>query len=328
MNPKVSILVPVYGAEKYIERCAHSLFEQTYPDIEYIFVDDCSPDSSIDVLMQVLEGYPQRKNHVHIIRHDKNRGLAAARNTAVDVCQTEFLMHVDSDDWIEKSTIEKLLKKQAEADADIVCFDIKVAFQNYIDYYKNTDYADGKDLTIKMLLGKSPHQVWGHLIRRNLYVDNEIKVLEGINQSEDFQVMPRIAYYAKKVATLREVLYNYDRTREDSYTNNFTIKSELQIRETYKILSDFFENKSEEYNEALNVSEVNSLVGRMKNLSQIAEAEGLYDSLSNRLSIIGKKYWKGIKSYNRPILYIRNKTFVKYYSQFIAWCGKFIKNKI
>ena len=78
----ISILVPIYNVEKYLERCARSLFEQTY------------------------------REHIRIISHEKNRGLAAARNTCVDNCQTDFLMHVDSDDYLEKKAVELLVKKQ------------------------------------------------------------------------------------------------------------------------------------------------------------------------------------------------------------------------
>ena len=120
--PKVSVIIPVYGVEKYIERCARSLFEQTLDDIEYLFIDDCTPDKSIEILKSVMDGYPDRKEHVRIIRHDKNRGLGAARNTAVENCQTEFIMHVDSDDSIEKNTVEIIMGKQAEGDYDIVRF--------------------------------------------------------------------------------------------------------------------------------------------------------------------------------------------------------------
>ena len=132
MNPMVSILVPVYGVEQYIERCARSLFEQTYPDIEYIFVDDCSPDKSIEVLKKTIDDYPQRKPNVRIVRHECNRGLAAARNTAVENCRTEFLMHVDSDDWIEMDCVERCVIKQQEENSDIVLFDFLMHHPKYI----------------------------------------------------------------------------------------------------------------------------------------------------------------------------------------------------
>ena len=111
---KVSILVPVYGVEKYIERCARSLFEQTYDNIEYIFVDDCTKDRSIVILQKVLEGYPNRKNQVKILHHEKNRGLSAARNTALDASTGDYLMHVDSDDYLRKDAVlllQRIIKK-------------------------------------------------------------------------------------------------------------------------------------------------------------------------------------------------------------------------
>ena len=116
----VSILVPVYKVEKYIEQCARSLFEQTYDNLEYIFLDDCSPDNSIEILKRVMEDYPERKAQVRIIRHERNRGLAAARNTALDAANGPFVTHVDSDDYLGRDAIRLLVKKQEETGADIV----------------------------------------------------------------------------------------------------------------------------------------------------------------------------------------------------------------
>ena len=90
---KVSVLVPVYGVEKYIEECARSLFEQTYGNIEYVFVDDCSKDGSIAILERVAEEYPQRKSQTRIIRHDHNRGLGGARLTALQKATGEYVTH-------------------------------------------------------------------------------------------------------------------------------------------------------------------------------------------------------------------------------------------
>ena len=79
--PKLSVVIPVYGVEKYIERCARSLFEQTLDDIEYIFVNDCTKDGSIDILNAVINDYPARKEQVRIVHHEKNKGLPFARQS-------------------------------------------------------------------------------------------------------------------------------------------------------------------------------------------------------------------------------------------------------
>ena len=108
---KVSILVPIYGVEQFIERCARSLFEQTYQNLEYVFVNDCTPDKSIEILTRIIEYYPKRFNSIRIISHEKNRGIAASRNTAYDNATGEFVTIVDSDDWLELNAIE-LLKRR------------------------------------------------------------------------------------------------------------------------------------------------------------------------------------------------------------------------
>lgn len=109
-NPLVSILVPIYGVEKYIKRCAISLFEQTYKNIEFVFVNDCTRDSSISVLKDVVTEYPYLANKVKIINHIHNKGLAAARNTAIKESSGDFVFHVDADDWLEKTAIESCVK--------------------------------------------------------------------------------------------------------------------------------------------------------------------------------------------------------------------------
>ncbi len=311
---KVSILVPIYGVEKYIERCARSLFEQSYQNLEYVFVDDCSQDQSITILNKIIENYPNRKSQIRIIHHERNRGLAAARNTGVKNATGNFILHVDSDDRVDVALVQKLVAKQSVNNADIICFDIKVDFRDHAEYYKNRDYLNGKDLSLKMLFGSAPHQLCGHLIRRSLYIDNNIQAKEGVNQSEDLQVMPRLAYYAKNINTLHESLYYYDRTTDNSYSNNYTVNSYNQILETYKILHDFFADKEYEFADALQINEINSLVKGIKHFSKCVENDSYFKKLVLLASKFDKKYKKKVVLYNRPILLISNRRFVSFYS--------------
>lgn len=99
---KVSVLVPVYGVEKYIERCAVSLFEQTHRDMEYVFVNDCTPDRSISILRSVIERYPDRARQVRIIDNEVNRGVGATRAVAIAAATGECIMHADSDDYMPR----------------------------------------------------------------------------------------------------------------------------------------------------------------------------------------------------------------------------------
>ena len=120
-QPKVSVIIPVYGVEKYIEQCARSLFEQTMQEgIEFIFIDDCSPDRSIGILKEVLKEYPHREPQVKIIRHSENQGSGGTRRTGVENATGEYVIHCDSDDWVEPDMYETLYRKAAKEDADIV----------------------------------------------------------------------------------------------------------------------------------------------------------------------------------------------------------------
>lgn len=105
MEYKVSVIIPVYKVEKFVERCVRSLMEQTMDGIEYIFVDDASPDDSILILHKVLVDYPERSERVKILVHSENKGLPAARNTGLAVAKGEYVFHCDSDDFVEKDLL-------------------------------------------------------------------------------------------------------------------------------------------------------------------------------------------------------------------------------
>lgn len=110
--PKISVIIPVYKAEPYIERCVRSLFSQTLDDLEYIFIDDCTPDNSISVLKAVLDEYPNRRDQVKIVNHQHNQGVSQSRQDGFDATTGEYVIHCDPDDWIEPEMYELLYDKQ------------------------------------------------------------------------------------------------------------------------------------------------------------------------------------------------------------------------
>jgi len=310
---RISICVPIYGTEKYITRCAKSLFEQTYADIEYIFINDCTKDNSIRILKEIIDTYPFRKQNVRIINHQVNKGLAAARNTGVLESSGDFILWVDSDDYIDRSLVEKLVKLQKKDHSDIICYDLEVIFSNRVEYYYNSDYINGKDLCLKMLQEIAPHHLCGHLISRDLYIENSIIAKEGINQAEDYQVMPRLAYYAKCISTLHEALYFYDRTNEDSFSNNFNVNKSIQISLAEEVLYDFFKDKEDVFKDQLEFSMTKSIVYRIKWLSLCgSEVNDHYNDLVMRLNEISSNVKRQLRLDLQLIAYINNKSFVRY----------------
>ena len=243
---KISILVPVYGVEKYISQCAKTLFEQTYNDIEYIFVDDCSPDNSIAVLQQVLANYPRRQHQVNIIRHEHNRGLGAARKTAFDFATGDFVMNVDSDDYLSLDAVEKLVNKQKETGADIISSSYMSHFEDGTTVPHQEPHLN-KDGCLKLMLIQNtllPH-IWARLIRRNLYVEHEISSVEGINMAEDLALTPRLIHAAESISYIEDITYYYrDDSSASTFANHLSSKHVLSLLKANQELWVYF-NKND-----------------------------------------------------------------------------------
>lgn len=268
---KVSVVVPVYNVEKYIAACAQSLFEQTYKDVEYIFVNDCSTDNSAEILKEVASRYTLP--HLHIINHDHNRGLGAARLTAMEHAHGEFVMFADSDDLVPLNAIEVLLKRQEETGANMI--------DGATDYLADGSFLDkqlpykGRHYTEKLIIGNTvPHHVWGRLIRRSLFTEHDIHFTEGVNQAEDYSVMPRIAYYAKRAWT-DELVYHYRIDRDGTFTDGISPKHVMSYLRANGIVASFFRNKEKQYQYPLQVTLINASYLALKagaNFDQVRNA--------------------------------------------------------
>ena len=145
LHIKVSILMPIYKVEQYLEKTLDSIFTQTYPNLDYVFVNDCSPDNSIAVLSNVIAECPLVIGRVKIVRHSFNRGLAAARNTAVENATGDYLIWVDSDDFIEKTLVEQCVHVAETKKCDIVLYNICALYNNYQEILNHTKYSNTKE---------------------------------------------------------------------------------------------------------------------------------------------------------------------------------------
>lgn len=265
MGNKVSILVPIYGVEKYIEQCAVSLMEQTYENIEYIFVNDCTKDNSINILREVLERYPQRKCQVQIITHERNRGLAAARNTALDASTGDYLWHVDSDDWIAQDAVEKLVNKALKVKADIIIFD-------YYNVRRNgtsrslINYKDRESYISDVLLHSIAGSVWNKFFNAVFYRNSGVRSIEGLNHGEDYAIIPRLLHKAQRISILDDALYYYNLTNQSSYTRNISVDSIMNVHHAYKINVDYFitAKDKDKYSSILDILPYRSMLALIK----------------------------------------------------------------
>lgn len=239
-NPLISVLVPIYNVENFIVECATSLFEQTYDNIEYVFVDDCSPDASVRLLRKLVKKYPSREPFVRIARHEENRGLSIARNTAIKLSRGEYVLPVDSDDYIDISTVEKCVEAIGSTKADVVVFGYKYIFSDKIQIVQNIIPDSVKEYVRKIIQRECIVCLCGGLYKRNLHVDFDIWGVEGLEMGEDYVTKPRLVYNAKKIVSINEPFYNYRQTNLESCTNVFKEKNIRDLTLAISVLNRFF----------------------------------------------------------------------------------------
>jgi len=314
-NPyKVSIGIPIYGVEKYIERCARSLFEQTYENIEYVFVNDCTRDCSVDILKKVIREYPNRVSQVKILNHAENQGLGAARNTAVDNASGVFLMWVDSDDYVDLKCVEKLVAKQVEADADIVSCDAYYDYGSYKTVCSVKIPDDARKACLDIVACRAEHEVWGRLYRTVLYTGNKIKVKQGCDMGEDRQVVPRLFFYAKKIAVLHEPLYYYYKGNVSAYTSTFSEKKASQWLESIELLEDFFKDKSPEFQHAQQVGAAVMTAQLMAGCARRGSAK-TYRLIREKMNEINCSAIKEVSPSYRVFFILRGRLLLKIYAK-------------
>ena len=216
----VSVIIPVYKVEAYIERCVRSLMEQTFPDIEFIFVDDGSPDGSMDIVRRVCSEYSR---DVRILVHPENRGLPAARNTGLEACTGEWILNVDSDDWLEPAMVERLYGAAVNAGADMAYCDYYLDFGSSARRLGNPRFTDGETMVREGYFGgTAKYNVWNKLVRAKLL--DGVSFPEGHAMGEDMTMIP-ITARAACVAYVPEALYHYFKLNPGAYSNAFSPKN-------------------------------------------------------------------------------------------------------
>lgn len=226
-TPKVSVIVPIYGVERYIERCARSLFSQTFKSVEIIFVNDCTKDGSMEVLSSVRNEFPEA--NVKVINHEHNMGLPQARRSGVGQATGEFILHVDSDDWIEPDMIERLYQRAKETGSDMVCCDWKEEYEDHDKLFSH-DEAPRDIYYEKILALETDAYVWNRMTKREIYDGLEFPTC---NMFEDFVITSQLMAKCRAIGFVHSPLYHYRRS------NSSSIRSSSDTRE---ILSQEIQN--------------------------------------------------------------------------------------
>jgi len=232
----ISIIVPIYGVEAYIEQCARSLLSQSWKDIEYVFVNDGTPDRSMEVLAAVLNDYPSRKEQV-IIVNKQNAGLPQARKSGIEKATGDYIMHVDSDDWIAPCAVEKLARTAIDTDADVIHYYVKkVKANGSYHISKDKDYRDPLLYQDRMLRFHSHGFMCNKLMKRSLY-SQEI-FYPRYNMHEDMVLSGQLLAGAKSLVLIKEPLYMYRRDNPDSASR---VKTSVRRGQSARNFLDLYE---------------------------------------------------------------------------------------
>ena len=239
MRPKVSVIVPIYNSEKYLEKCIKSIVEQSLKEIEIILINDGSTDNSHAICEKYKEKYPEKIMYIN----NKNIGCSATRNLGLKKANAEYIAFVDSDDYIEKDMYERMYSKMKNKDLDLVITGVK---------YKKVNGNLIKRKLPKVSLKKFEKLeeknlimlVVNKLFKKEIIEKRKINFLEECHYQEDLLFSFQYTIYAKKIETIREEYYNYILHGSNSVYN---IEKRLDAFETYRNLYEYLNKKDMRY---------------------------------------------------------------------------------
>lgn len=310
---KISVIIPVYNSEKYIERCLKSLINQTFKDIEIICVDDCGTDNS----MQIVERYAKKDSRIKIIRNSKNLKLGKTREAGFFSAKGEYVTFVDSDDECDLFFLEKLYKKAIETNADVVKANVKIIAPdgNVTILPANEEIKRNQKNNIPLIL-IGQDAPWSFLLKRSFILENKIM---PDNFDGDCCIGGRIMYHAQNLITLDDAYYYYYYAQTSSFSgekninslnirlsmftnkinmlNSFNVDTETYVLYVKKHISDVYRNiiyifHNYETNYILNTIETFYSMLDLLKLSQETIEKEIYSCFNNRYLL------KGIRSRN------------------------------
>lgn len=240
IKPLISIIIPVFNAEETLLVCLQSLKSQSYPFLELLFVNDCSEDNSASLIVEFAKKWQNDKNiKVKVLHHKQNKGVAAARNTALDQATGEYIYYVDADDRIETDTIAMAVQMALEKDVDIVGFNWFLTFSQNEKKMNQPRFSTSWEAITMMLSGKMRWNLWLFLTKRSLYEDNNIRFIPGNNMGEDLMVSIKLFVCAQSVAYMDKACYHYRQSNSQSLTKTYSDQHIYEVTANVKEVEVF-----------------------------------------------------------------------------------------
>ncbi len=290
INDLVSVIVPVYNVEKYIEKCLNSIINQTYKNIEVIIVNDGSEDSSIEICKKI-----QIEDKRIKILNQKNAGLSAARNTGIKNASGKYICFIDSDDYVHEDYIKLLLENLIENNTDIsICDFLYVDEQErfWNRKKKNNKIYSNIEAIRDLLVGTQDTEVmaWNKLYKLSLFRQNNIYFPEGKLHEDNFTTY-KLYYYAKSISLIDNKLYYYLQ-RNNSIMGRKFDKKRLDILQAVKEMRTFLKEKNINLTEELDCYEGMIQITILNNMIRDKYNNEEREQLINSILINKAKYKK------------------------------------
>ncbi len=234
-QPLVSIVVPIYNTECYIKYCLESLLNQTYDNIEYIFINDGSTDESLKILHNTIKPYGSR--NIIVINSAINEGSSCARVKGIKSASGEYITFCDSDDWIERNAIELLLNKAIQEKADIVTTPFFINYateQKILEFKKGEDICDLNNIPLDFL----HFSLCNKLFKSDIIKNKEYYPIPHVDCWEDLSIIARVFAENHKIVLLNKPLYHYRKQQEKTLSTS----SHDEILRDHLIYADFLDN--------------------------------------------------------------------------------------
>ena len=313
--PKVSVIIPVYNVEHYIDRCLKSVIEQTLEDIEIIIVNDGSTDSSKEIIEKYINKYPSRIKYLE----KENGGLSSARNFALPYARGEYLAFLDSDDYIEKDMYEQMYNKAIKENADLVECDFIWEYPNKKKYDVGKEYTNKKEA-----IEKARVVAWNKLYRREIIEKYNLRFPEGLRY-EDVEFFYKLVPFIDRIVFVRKCFVHYVQ-RDNSIANT----QNNRTKEIFYVLDnviEFYKQNGiyEEYKEQLEYIYVRFLLcSSLKRMCKISNKKERNQAIQETWKNINSRFplWrknKILKKFSLKNLYIKsnNKITYKIYCLFL-----------
>ena len=288
--PKVSVIVPVYNVEKYIERCLDSLVNQTLKDIEIIVVNDGSTDGSKEKIQEYINKY---KNIVYLEK--ENGGLSSARNYGIPYAKGEYIGFVDSDDYVELTMYEKMYNKAIEEKSDMVECDFIWEYPNKKREDIGKIYSSKKEAIVEARV-----VAWNKIIKKDIIEKTKITFPEGLRY-EDIEFFYKIVPYLDKISFVKETLVHYVQ-RESSIANTQNERTGEIFKIWENVLNYYIENNIfNEYRSELEYSYTRILLcSSLKRITKVKDKKVRKALIKLTWQNLNKKFphWKQNKYLN------------------------------